>query len=270
MRRRALWALSSVLLLGGCAGAVHQLPRVSDGEVAAALAEVRSGGGGALLRTVSDDEVRAALQAAKQRIDAAALQVCLEMNVGTCRWQFAISREHSLNAGALDNGLVVLNRGLVENGLGEEELCIVIAHEIAHHAANHVIQGRRNQAIGATVGAVLLGVATAAITSGQRDSGYAVRAAAQIGKRGGAMIGHLSFSKEQEREADYLGAVILYRAGVDLDKARGLFLTMARSSERNETNILDSHPIGPDRLAAWDRAVAEIRASNGRLPPRSR
>jgi hypothetical protein len=28
-------------------------------------------------------------------------------------------------------------------------------------------------------------------------------------------------SKEQEREADYLAAVILYRSGVDLDKARG-------------------------------------------------
>ncbi|MBL6614815.1 MAG: M48 family metalloprotease [Reyranella sp.] len=270
MGRRALLALSGLLLLGGCSGAVHQLPPVSTDQVAAALAEVRSGGGGAMLRAVSDDEVRTALREAVRRIDAAASQVCREMNVGTCQWKFAISREHSLNAGALDGGLVVLNRGLVENGLGEEELCIVIAHEIAHHAANHVVQGRRNAAIGATVGAVLLGVATAAIASGQRDGAYAVHNAVQIGMRTGAMIGHLSFSKEQEREADYLGALILYRAGVDLDKARGLYLTMARSTERNETNILDSHPIGPDRLAAWDRAVAEIRASNGRLPPRAR
>ena len=269
MRGRALLALSGVLLLGGCAGAVHQLPRVSDGQVAAALAEVRSGGGGAELRTASDDEVRAALQAAKDRIEAAALDVCREMNVGTCRWQFGISRSHVFNAGALDNGLVVLNRGLVEYGLGEEQLCMVIAHEIGHHAANHVIQGRRNQAVGAAVGAVLLGAAAAAITAGQRDSAYLTRSAAQLGMRGGAMIGSLSFSKEQEREADYLSAVILYRAGVDLDKARGVLLTMARMSARNETNILDSHPIGPDRLAAWDRAVAEIRASNGRLPPRN-
>jgi predicted Zn-dependent protease len=269
MRHRALLALSGVLLLGGCSGAVHQLPRVSDGQVAAALAEVRSGGGGAPLRTVSDDEVRTTLTAAERRIDAAAFQVCREMNVGTCRWQFVISREHSLNAGARDNGLIVLNQGLVENGLGEEELCMVIAHEMAHHAANHVIQGMRNARIGATIGGVLLGVATAAIMSGHPDSGYSVQRAMQLGMVTGAMIGSLSFSKEQEREADYLGALILYRAGVDLDKARGLMLTMARSSERNETNILDSHPVGPDRLAAWDRAVAEIRASNGRLPPRA-
>jgi len=269
MQRRALLAFSGLLLLGACSGAVHQLPRVSDGQVAAALAEVRSSGGGAMLRTASDDEVRGALQAAERRIDMAAFQACREMNVGTCRWQFAISRDHVLNAGALDNGLIVLNRGLVEHGLSEEELCMVIAHEMAHHAANHVVQGRRNQAIGAAIGSILLGMAAAAITSGQPDSSYTVDVASQLGMRAGAMIGSLSFSKEQEREADYLGALILYRAGVDLDKARGLMLTLARSSERNETNILDSHPMGPDRLAAWDRAVAEIRASNGRLPPRN-
>ena len=269
MRTPALLALSGLLLLGGCAGAVHQLPRVGDHQVAAALAEVRSEGGGAMLRTVSDDDVRTALETAERRIDAAAFQVCREINVGTCDWHFAISRSHVFNAGAEDNGLIVLNRGLVEAGLGEEELCMVIAHEMAHHAANHVNQSKRNVGIGATIGGVLLGVAAAVITSGQPDSSYTVHSAMQLGMLAGAKIGNLSFSKEQEREADYVGAVILYRAGVDLDKARALYLTMARSSERNETNILDSHPIGPDRLAAWDRAVAEIRASNGRLPPRA-
>ena len=271
MRRRALLALSGalLLLLGGCAGAVHQLPQVSEGQVAAALAEVRSEAGGMQRRPVSDAEVIAALRAAKLRIHAAALELCREMNVGTCHWQFEALRSSVLNASAMGNGLVLLNRGLVEYGLSEEELCLVIAHEIAHHAADHVGQSVRNQMIGATIGAVLLGAATAAITSGQRDSGYAIRAATQIGMQGGAMIGQLSFSKEQEREADYLAALILYRAGVDLDKARGLLVTMARSSARNETTVLDSHPIGPDRLAAWDRAVAEIRESNGRLPPRA-
>jgi hypothetical protein len=33
--------------------------------------------------------------------------------------------------------------------------------------------------------------------------------------------------------------------------------------------MLDTHPAGPDRLASWDRAVAEIRASQGALPARA-
>ena len=89
------------------------------------------------------------------------------------------------------------------------------------------------------------------------------------GRQSGGAIGRISFSKEQEREADYLAAVILYRAGIDLDKARGFLVTMARATGRKETGMLDTHPAGPERLAAWDQAVAEIRASNGRLPQRA-
>jgi predicted Zn-dependent protease len=85
----------------------------------------------------------------------------------------------------------------------------------------------------------------------------------------GGAVGRISFSKEQEREADYLAAVILYRSNVDLDKARGMLVTLARSSGRRDTGMLDTHPAGPDRLASWDRAVAEIRASQGELPARA-
>ena len=75
-------------------------------------------------------------------------------------------------------------------------------------------------------------------------------------------------SKEQEREADYLSAVILYRSGVDLDKARGFLVKLAKASGRTETGLLDTHPAGPERIAAWDLAVQEVRASNGGLPQR--
>jgi hypothetical protein len=44
---------------------------------------------------------------------------------------------------------------------------------------------------------------------------------------------------------------------------------MARASGRKETGMLDSHPAGPERVAGWDRAVAEIRANDGRLPQRA-
>jgi len=133
---RALLALSGVLLLGGCAGAIHQLPTASNDQVASALAEVRSAGGGVMPRSVSDDEVRTALEAAERRIDAAAYQVCREMNVGTCQWHFAILRQHSVNAAALDNGLIVLNRGLVENGLGEEQRPLPSSHRHLSSAAD--------------------------------------------------------------------------------------------------------------------------------------
>lgn len=140
---------------------------------------------------------------------------------------------------------------------------MVVAHEIGHHAANHIARATRSRMIGVLIGVTLVGVAGA--LAGASPDADVMRSAAQLGGH----IGDLSFSKEQEREADYMAALILYRAGIDLDKARGLLVTMAAGSDRMATSFLDTHPAGPERVAGWDRAVAEIRASNGRLPRRA-
>ncbi len=269
MRRRSFMALSGACLVCGCSGAVHQLPQISQGNLGLAQAEVQGAGGPPPRRAVTDDEVLATLQSAERRIRAPAAQVCGEMNVGVCDWHFGAVRDRSMNAGAWPNGLIVVNRGIVEYAANEEEVCLVIAHEMGHQAANHIATSQRNKAVGALIGAVLLGVAGAAASRGSYGSANATRSAAETGANIGGAIGGISFSKEQEREADYLAAVILYRAGVDLDKARGFLVTMARASGQRATGILDTHPAGPERIAGWDRAVAEIRAANGRLPRRA-
>jgi predicted Zn-dependent protease len=269
MRRRSFMALSGACLVCGCSGAVHQLPEISRGNLSLAQTEVRGAGGPPQRRAVTDDEMLQILNAAARRIQAPAVQVCRQMNVGVCEWRFGASRDRSLNAGAGPNGLIVVNRGIVEFAANQEEVCLVIAHEMGHQAANHGAAGRRNKAVGALVGAILLGAVGAAASYGSRSSASVIRSAAQTGANVGGAIGGISFSKEQEREADYLAAVILYRAGVDLDKARGFLVTMARASGQKKTGMLDTHPAGPERIAGWDQAVQQIRASNGRLPPRA-
>jgi predicted Zn-dependent protease len=269
VRRRAFWALSSACLVCGCAGAVHRLPQLSGENLSLAQSEVAGAGGPPRRRVVDDEEVIEVLQASLRRIRPAAYQLCREMNVGVCGWQFRALKDRSMNAGATKNGLIVVNSGIVEYAANDEEVAMVIAHEIGHQAANHIATSQRNQAAGALLGAILLGAAGAAASYGSRDGGRMARAAVDTGADVGGAIGRLSFSKEQEREADYLAAVILYRSGVDLDKARGFLVTTARASGRRETGMLDTHPAGPERIAGWDQAVAEIRASDGRLPKRS-
>ncbi len=269
MRRRSFLALSGASLVCGCSGAVHQLPEISRGNLGLAQSEVQGAGGPPSRRTVSDEEVLETLRSAERRIRAPAAQLCSEMNVGVCQWRFGAVRDRSMNAGAMPNGLIVVNRGIVEYAENEEEVCLVIAHEMGHQAANHVAASQHNQAVGAMIGAVLLGVAAAAASHGSYVGADVTRSAVKAGANLGGTIGHISFSKEQEREADYLAALILYRAGIDLDKARGFMVKMARASGQRETGMLDTHPAGPERIAGWDRAVAEIRASNGRLPRRA-
>jgi predicted Zn-dependent protease len=268
MRRRSFMALSGASLVCGCSGAVHQLPQISRNNLGVARTEVQGAGGPPVRRFVTDEEVVEALRSALRRIRAPGAQVCGEMNVGVCDWTFRAVRDSSLNAGSRPNGLITVNQGVVEYAANEEQICMVIAHEMGHEAANHLAASQRNQAIGAVAGAVLLGAAGVAL-SGRYGSADAIRSAMDSGANIGGALGGMSFSKEQEREADYLAALILYRAGVDLDKARGLLVTLARMSRQMQTGILDTHPAGPERIAGWDRAVAEIRASNGRLPRRA-
>jgi predicted Zn-dependent protease len=245
------------------------LPDLSGAHLGLAQAEVARAGGPPSRRSVSDEEVVETMQMALRRIRPAADAICREMNTGVCAWNFRASSDRSLNAGAGPNGLIVLNRGIVEYAESYEEVALVIAHEIGHQAANHIANTQRNQAVGAMVGMVLMGAAAAYAGRGGYYSPDLARTTMEAGANVGGAIGRISFSKEQEREADYIAAVILYRSGVDLDRARGFLVTMARASGRTETGMLDTHPAGPERIAGWDQAVAEIRSSSGRLPERA-
>jgi predicted Zn-dependent protease len=260
--------LTVAAVVCGCAGAVHQLPAISKDELSMAQTEVQGAAGAPQRHAVSDDEARSMLSSALRRIRPSGEQLCREMNVGACAWDFRVSANRSMNASARPGGLIVVNRGIVEYAENEEEVAMVIAHEMGHQTADHLARNMRNQMVGRVAGAVLLGALGAAVSHGSRDSALITQTAMSVGGDVGGAVGRISFSKEQEREADYLSAVILYRAGVDLDKARGFLVKMAKADGHTETGLLDTHPAGPERIAAWDRAVQEIRASNGQLPKR--
>ena len=74
----------------------------------------------------------------------------------------------------------------------------------------------------------------------------------------GAAIGALTYSVAQEKEADFLSAYILNRAGYDLLESRSILVKMGAMSDDKETSLMDTHPAGPDRLATYDRVITEV------------
>ena len=82
----------------------------------------------------------------------------------------------------------------------------------------------------------------------------------------GAQMGGISFSKEHEREADYMAAYLMTRAGYNPDAGGALWIKLAKTSDKTKTGLLDTHPAGPDRLAAWKLAVEEVRYSTDLMP----
>ena len=265
MRCWTVSMIAGLLSLAGCSGALHQVQKPSQQEISAAEADVLAEPNLEVRRQMTVAEANETLTNVIKRIHPVAQQVCREVGHGSCYWRYAMSRSRELNAGATDDGRIVLNRGLAELTASDDEIGMVLAHEVAHLVANHPANTQRNAALGRVVGGLIGAVADTGAARGRvYTGGYYTRVGGALGEA----FGGLSYSKEQEREADYLGVLIAYRAGFDLDKARAVMVTLARDAGKREAGTFDSHPMGAERLAGYDRAVAEVRASNGRLPPR--
>ena len=64
--------------------------------------------------------------------------------------------------------------------------------------------------------------------------------------------------------------LIAYRAGLDLEKAQQFNINLARVDPLARSEAFDMHPLGSERVALGERAIADVRAREGRLPPRLR
>jgi predicted Zn-dependent protease len=76
----------------------------------------------------------------------------------------------------------------------------------------------------------------------------------------GAGAARLAYSKAEEREADYLGAYLVARAGYDLERAGQSLGALGPPrcggpQRRRRRGPARTHPAEAERLAAWRRAT---------------
>lgn len=117
------------------------------------------------------------------------------------RFHFTVLDSPEVNAFALPGGYVYVTRGLLALANSEAELASVLAHEIGHVTARHSAQ-RYNRSVGLALGGAILGVLT-----GSQQIG-------DLASQGGQLY-LLSYSRDQEFEADQLGIRYLTAAGYD-------------------------------------------------------
>jgi len=262
------WHLPAVLVLSlglaACAGSMHQLPLISENEVIQASNEITDAPALHTVRRTTGQNQALVLRAAA-RLQKAAYPLCNQVGHSPCRFDVVFDPSDEVNAYASGTDQIVIYEGLVKFLETEDEVAAVVAHEMGHHIAGHLDKTQMNASAGAIVSAILYTAVIAAATGGNVDPDVfnsGLNSSAQLG----ASVGQLSFSKEHEREADYIAAYMLERAGYDLNRARRLWVQLTKSSGNMQTDMFDTHPAGPDRLAAWDVAVAEVEASDDLLP----
>jgi predicted Zn-dependent protease len=155
-------------------------------------------------------------------------------------YSFSIANYREINAFALPGGPVWIHRGVIQAAATEAQLAGVVAHEVAHIARRHAA----DQLTKRLVADGLLGLLGAAL--GNNTGARAAQVGAQV-LAGGYM---LKFSRDDEREADRVGAEIMRRAGWD---ARGIleFMEILRRQEGRDPGsvqvFLSSHPAPGER-----------------------
>lgn len=156
-------------------------------------------------------------------------------------WEFTLLDSPVINAFALPGGKVFLSRGLADKMTNEAQLAAVLGHECGHVTARHSAERMSQQAILVGGGGILGSVADAVLGT----SGAGAKAGQSIGN-----IAALSYSRDQEIEADRLGMRYMKVLGYDPMGAMEVQEILARESGGSRPpEILSTHPASETRLA---------------------
>ena len=163
------------------------------------------------------------------------------------------------NAFSVPGGYVYVTRQLMSLMDDESELAFAIGHEVGHVAANHAhvreqyVQRSSASVLGSILGAIF----------GNSVLGNVIQQRAKLDT--------LSFSREQEYQADELGLRYLISAGYDPVGGPEILAALARQSalqarlqgrsNRQTPEWASTHPLSENRM---QRALADARAT-GRL-----
>ena len=167
----------------------------------------------------------------------------------SAKWEFVVFDEpKTVNAFALPGGKVGVYSGLIKLVASDDEIAIVMGHEIAHVTARHGAE-RTSANVGIAAVGLLGGIAL-------NDSKYQEAILLSYGAVAG--VGVLAFSRKHESEADYIGLRYAAKAGYDPHASVTFWQKMAKANEGSNVPVfLRTHPSDERRIADLERWIPE-------------
>ena len=198
---------------------------------------------------------------------AAATEAYLNANgmsdqVKNFAWEFNLVRDNQINAFCMPGGKIVVYEGIMNLIASDDELAVVLGHEVAHAVAKHSNE-RLSQQKALEYGGAVLG----SIIKGQ--SQQTQNLAAQVFGLGANYGGMLPFSRKHETEADDMGLVLMTMAGYNPDCALTFWQKMSASSGNNKLEILSTHPSDATRIANLQKQIPKVKQQYAAYLPKA-
>ncbi len=179
-------------------------------------------------------------------------RIVAQTELANLPWHYHLVVDPEVNAFAIPGGQVYVNTGLIGAAGDVAEFAGVMAHEISHDVARHGTE-QLSRAYGLQI--------VAGLVLGQNPSVYQQILAQIVGN--GAMA---KFSRDAEREADFLGVVYMSRAGYDPQGMPEIFrvlLQQRRSRPSSVGKFFSSHPLTEERIRNVNAEIARKHLSGG-------
>ena len=168
----------------------------------------------------------------------------------SAQWEFVVFDEaKTINAFALPGGKVGVYTGLLRLAKTDDELAIVLGHEIGHVTARHGAK-RMTEGLFAVGAGLLLDLGT----KGKKNHDLAV-----LGYGAVAGVGMLAFSRGDESEADYIGIRYAAKAGYNPMAAISFWQKMEQESKGGKLpEFLSTHPANDTRIGQLQGWMPEV------------
>jgi predicted Zn-dependent protease len=153
-------------------------------------------------------------------------------------WQVNLLRSDTVNAFCMPGGRIAFYNGILTKlNLTDDEVAMVMGHEIAHALREHAREqaGKNNVAL------------FGACWRDRRGLLRCRSAPRRCGGRRGRRLA-LKFSRGDETEADLVGMDLAARAGFDPRAGIALWQKMGAINKNQPISFLSTHPSGKDRI----------------------
>lgn len=166
------------------------------------------------------------------------------------KWEVNLLGSTQINAYCMPGGKIAFYTGILDTlKLTDDEVAIVMGHEIAHALREH---GAERAGKSMATNLLVKGAALFA-----EYKGYNGQTVAGLGGAG-ANVMMLKFSRDDETEADIVGLDIAARAGYDPRAGVVLWQKMGVVNKKAPPKWLSTHPAGTDRINEIRKHFPEV------------